>query len=598
FSLEITLQSQINNRDQNEPESLIKYTDAPCYYEDLRKDNGFEGAWGQRLSVESWDNVNEFGIKISGVNSHTKQSRDTIFELDGDSFFNHVSSKLSGEIDLSVEKKDNVEGHQMKNQKIPQNTILFGPPGTGKTYDSIRKAVEICQTDVSDWDDRPEVKRAFEELVREGRIVFTTFHQSMTYEDFVEGIKPQEPGKEGDPLIYKIEKGIFSLLVTRALYSIHRENEVSQSQDILDFSSTYDMYLDSLDELLGTDKEVSLPLKSGGKILIDGVSEQRNLVVKHPSGTKAYTVSKNRLTRLHNGIGDLDNLTNISEQIRDVIGGCNASAYWAVLKEVRDLLTKQPQTTKNVVHNIASLDEMEQINDSLENKSLKGLAGLPHVLIIDEINRGNISEIFGELITLLEDDKRLGEDEELKVVLPYSKKSFGVPSNLYIVGTMNTADRSVEALDTALRRRFSFEEIIPNSSIIRKHVGERGLIDEFDVARILDMINKRIEILLSPDHLIGHSYFLNVDGIEELQWIFDNKVIPLLKEYFYGDLGKIGLVIGEGFFDLDDQATGDDFFAPFSGYDTEDLLDKKLYHLKKNLSIDDFKKALRLLLNQ
>lgn len=162
-------------------------------------------------------------------------------------------------------------------------------------------------------------------------------------------------------------------------------------------------------------------------------------------------------------------------------------------------------------------------------------------LIIDEINRGNIAQIFGELITLIEEDKRLGRAEMIKLDLPYSKSKFCVPPNLFILGTMNTADRSVEALDTALRRRFSFEEKIPNPKRLKQSIG--GIL----LSELLERINSRIELLLDKDHKIGHSYFINVKDERELKNVFKNKILPLLQEYFYGDFGKIGLVLGNGF---------------------------------------------------
>ena len=188
-----------------------------------------------------------------------------------------------------------------------------------------------------------------------------------------------------------------------------------------------------------------------------------------------------------------------------------------------------------------------KIEDGLFMEICKDAANDPdnrYAIFIDEINRGNVSAIFGELITLIETDKRKGSKNEMFNTLPYSKNSFSVPSNLDIYGTMNTADRSVEALDTALRRRFEFKEMMPDLDVISDEVAENIALSE-----ILDIINKRIELLIDRDHTIGHSYFVNVDSTEKLANAFNNKIVPLLQEYFYGDYGKIGLVLGKGFVD-------------------------------------------------
>ncbi|WP_019670783.1 McrB family protein [Eudoraea adriatica] len=239
-------------------------------------------------------------------------------------------------------------------------------------------------------------------------------------------------------------------------------------------------------------------------------------------------------------------------------------------------------------------EEVSDLNYTIEDGVFKELCRKAeadpenqYAIFIDEINRGNIAQIFGELITLIEKDKRWGADNQLSTLLPYSKKVFRVPKNLDIYGTMNTADRSVEALDTALRRRFSFEEVMPDpEKLIGKSVG--GI----DLKELLTVMNERIELLVDRDHTIGHSYFLEISNQQELVDAFNNKVIPLLQEYFYGDFGKIGLVLGKGFIQKKDNKKIK--FADFQ-YENEDDFKNDTYTLVK-ITEDNISKALEILL--
>ena len=199
-----------------------------------------------------------------------------------------------------------------------------------------------------------------------------------------------------------------------------------------------------------------------------------------------------------------------------------------------------------------------------------------YAIFIDEINRGNVSSVFGELITLIEEDKREGEANEIKATLPYSKKHFSVPQNVYIIGTMNTADRSVEALDTALRRRFSFTEMNPIPSLLSN---EEFRCEGVDLDAMLEAINGRIEKLLDKDYCIGHSYFMTIknkqEPLEELKYIFQNKILPLLQEYFYGDWGKIRLIVGREFVEMKKSDVA--FLDVDSVEDYEEFEEKPIY---------------------
>ena len=205
--------------------------------------------------------------------------------------------------------------------------------------------------------------------------------------------------------------------------------------------------------------------------------------------------------------------------------------YEDFIEGIRPDLDNESKDLKYIIHSGIFKDMCNKAKNDKENN---------YVLIIDEINRGNISKIFGELISLIEPSKREGESEELEVILPYSKENLTIPKNLYIIGTMNTADRSIALLDIALRRRFNFIEIMPQYDILKNEK-----IENIELDLLLSTINERIEFLLDREHIIGHSYFLNINTFEDLVQVFRNSIIPLLQEYFYDDFEKIKSVLGD-----------------------------------------------------
>lgn len=433
---------------------------------------------------------------------------------------------------------------------FPLNQILYGPPGTGKTYETKSLGVKIANQDFTpkgsnEAERRRSIVDEYDRIFENEQIVFSTFHQSFSYEDFVEGIKPSTT--EDKKVIYDVVPGVFKKLCDKAKNNWLEFNDSQNNK--LSFTDTFNRLKEEWEE----NEDLKFPLKTYGKdYKIIGFTES-SIQFEKASGGTGHTLSIATLRDAYYG----------KKEIRSTGVGIY---YPGILNKLKSYQS----------------ESLFSENNTDNGKELKN-----YVLIIDEINRGNVSGIFGELITLLEEDKRMGENEEVGIELPYSKENFSVPPNIYIVGTMNTADRSVEALDTALRRRFAFKEVIPKPYLL-----ENIEFNDFNLKEVLEAINNRIECLVDRDHTIGHSYFINIKSgdANALKKVFINKVIPLLQEYFYNDYHKIGLVLGDGFIEKKD-VTAD--FAKFDGIDFPDL--DSNYDLK---SIGDIEEAVLSLLNK
>lgn len=442
-----------------------------------------------------------------------------------------------------------------------KNIILYGPPGTGKTYSTIQYAVAIIEdkplSEVKS-EDYQEVFKRYLKYKDAGLIAFVTFHQSFSYEEFIEGIRPvvssDENGESTGGIEYVIQDGVFKLFCNKAGTPI-RADDTSLDLGIGKNPTVWKVTLKG-----AGDNQIRTECIENDHIRIgwDGYGE----ITSDATDYTQYDdnpILKAFYNRMQ--IGDIV-MSCYSSRAIDAIGVITGEPEWHDEYPEYKRLRKVKWLVKGINEDIVDFNAgkilnglsvaklsvsatdavqiLRKVNPNLFDQNVK----IPNrVFIIDEINRGNISKIFGELITLIEPSKRIGAFEELRATLPYSRQDFGVPDNVFIIGTMNTADRSIAMIDTALRRRFDFVEMKSDYDILKGvHV------KNIDISNMLDIINKRIIVLLDREHTIGHSYLLPLKTdptIETLAAIFQKRIIPLLQEYFYDDYEKIQLVLGD-----------------------------------------------------
>ena len=442
---------------------------------------------------------------------------------------------------------------EIDKMNIPLNQILYGPPGTGKTYNTVLKAMSIIDNteykDVSE-EQYSALKARFDELKQAGQIEFVTFHQSYSYEEFVEGIKPCIPEwgtTDNSEVRYIGENGIFKRICKKA------ESPIIKSIDNnLELNDNPTIWKVSLMKTGENDIRKDCMENNRIRIGFDKYGETINdETIFDDGGSRVLSAFIDKME-----IGDIV-LSCYSEKTIDAIGVVTSEYKWnndfPQYKRYREV----KWLAKGLNHNILEINNGTKFTlgtvYQLNNMSLKDVLDIvdeqeqvtsykdndkPYILIIDEINRGDVSKIFGELITLIEEDKRIGNKYQMKITLPYSKESFGVPNNLYIIGTMNTADRSIALLDTALRRRFDFEEIMPRPELLGGKV-----VEGINLQTLLTRINERITNKYDRDHQIGHSYLMGANTKEQLERAYKNRILPLLNEYFYNESKTVAEIL-------------------------------------------------------
>lgn len=463
-----------------------------------------------------------------------------------------LNVKKVNEAVVSKEKGD-IEDMDVENENICElNLILYGPPGTGKTYNTVKRAVAIIEQGQFEDNGYNSIKARYDQYLREGRILFTTFHQSYGYEEFIEGIKPDFDAEE---IKYKRADGVFKAFCDKAR---KLKNDITQ-YGTDEFSTVWKISL-GRDE----DKDIKKDCFDRERIRLGWADDCKEIADETDYNGGGKSIVNAFIFKMKKG--DIV-LSRSSTTTIDAIGviledECRWDESYSRYKRYRkvkwlrkniNIDIKQINNNNKMVQsavyklNVTVDNVLTMLNHNQNGVSVEDYDySLPYVFIIDEINRGNVSKIFGELITLIEPTKRLGADEEMRCILPYSGVEFGVPKNVYIIGTMNTADRSLVQLDAALRRRFAFEEMMPKSELL--NVTNDGV----DLNRLLTSINERITALLDREHQIGHSYFMNVQNTSDLSTVFKQKIIPLLQEYFFDDYESIKKVLSEDFIEKRD----------------------------------------------
>ncbi len=441
----------------------------------------------------------------------------------------------SQRIGLSGDTQNTYTTPEAEESNEPLNQILYGPPGTGKTYNTINKALEIVDKAFSDSidgtteDGRKKLVEKFNEYRKSGRIEFITFHQNYSYEDFIQGIKPNINANKDSNLSFVLKDGIFFRTSVNSLFESYIESKKLNTNLSTEIDINY-IYLEFLENLKQKQDQV-FNTSNNSIIKISSFTRNENVKFKHEDSLLEYTVSKDRLLKLFEKYPDISKIIRINQDIVDVIGGCNATIYWVALKEFITFFNmfKNNNISISDVNSQAFNEDIDfEIKKKLiSNSEITITSNKNYVIIIDEINRANISRVFGELITLIEEDKRWGNVNQMEVTLP-SGEDFTVPKNLYIIGTMNMADKSIALLDIALRRRFKFIPMYPNYTCVKDN----------KLKVILESLNKKIKEKKGIDFMIGHSFFMNKE-YKHLEDIVNNDLLPLIIEYFNNKEDKV-----------------------------------------------------------
>lgn len=518
-------------------DGYVFFNDADAFYENFTDG----GTWGQRIDVEEWfpskNNGGKYSVKSNAFYKDPVTFW-TIREMNQKSALDLIK-KMGYEITMANEETDK----QKEILFVQKNIILQGAPGTGKTYSTAALALALLDIPGIDFNNHEQVMSAYQkylmkidddgQVCNNGQIGFVTFHQSMEYEDFVEGIKPKIV-KDGNntQIQYKVLPGIFKSIVKEAKFA-YVDNSNSEAKAVEVFDQKWTALVDWINEELSDNKPCGLETKNKTTMKVLEATDSM-ITMQGESAQSTTTAYRAEIKKLWDVFGDkkLEEIENFNKEFRKYVGG-NCSSKYAIIKKMQEMGQTLPESA--LLDNCSS-QKKDELVALLKDEDFKKNDVKNYVLIIDEINRGNVSKIFGELISLLEADKRAGGKHPLSVILPYSKESFSVPSNLYIIGTMNTTDRSVGSIDYAVRRRFAFYTLTAQKSALEEYYKENNDLKSDAITRFekvwdfLNSENNRSNDMEFEDLMVGHSYFM-AKSSDELKLKWEYEVIPLLKEY-------------------------------------------------------------------
>jgi 5-methylcytosine-specific restriction endonuclease McrBC GTP-binding regulatory subunit McrB len=525
----------------------------------------------------------DYNSLIMGIQSLEEKIQSAVVSLDEIKNTN-VWSNNENKISASISSINETAEVYSVIDEVGDNVIFYGAPGTGKTYKTIEHVVNVLDANFKPSSDRRKsIKDRYEQLLNNGQVIFTTFHQSYSYEDFVEGIRAKT-NKESKSISYDVEPGVFkSICESASDFEVSHKSKLEgglAGRNIWKMSlgntyigeedSVYDYCIENEVVLLGYGDDVDFSNCKNSTQIYDEYKNAYEGVKPKDFAIQVVNTFVNKINK-----GDLVIISDGNHKFRaiaEITGDYHCltqeqaeTSYFQQARSVKWLLTYDQSRPKEELFkkNLSQMTLYQLHDRTVSREKLElllkddapAIQDKQYAIVIDEINRGNISKIFGELITLIEPSKREGQPEALSVTLPYSKEPFSVPSNLHIIGTMNTADRSLALLDTALRRRFDFIEMMPDYDVLKNEADDNYQVKGINLALMLKAMNDRIEYLYDREHTLGHAFLMpvvelikNGDGgraFEELKSVFMNKILPLLEEYFYEDWSKIALVLGD-----------------------------------------------------